>query len=261
MLSKKLIGGLPAVCDWQLTVWEGGRRERPRPVRPLPLPLSPAKLSATDDKLSILLLWGTGDRGQGTGDRGQGTGDREGAGLHMGQDKLPPSGPCTCTHGTWTPNTNISTHPHLLSCSNTTLKPTPRVHTENTLYTLYTTYPLPKFTVKNPTLTYLSMLLFPVPPITKQAGNLTWRLATCKIPSKASHKSTNVQEVACKFHTYDIDHYSTILENSYNDFVLSRWLQSSVVYSSTFFNLNTISMTLSKSTRTQLLRVDTERVS
>jgi len=67
MLSKKLIGGLPAVCDWQLTVWEGGRRERPRPVRPLPLPLplSPAKLSATDDKLSILLLWGTGDRGQG----------------------------------------------------------------------------------------------------------------------------------------------------------------------------------------------------
>jgi hypothetical protein len=86
MLSKKLISGLPAVCDWQLTVWEGGRRERPRPVRPLPLPLplSPAKLSATDDKLSILLLWGTGDRGQGTG-------DREGAGLHMGQDKLPPS--------------------------------------------------------------------------------------------------------------------------------------------------------------------------
>jgi hypothetical protein len=175
----------------------------------------------------------------------------------MGQDKLPPSGPCTCTHGTWTPNTNISTHPHLLSCSNTTLKPTPRVHTENTLYTHLSAAEIycqePK--------TYLPVhVAFSRAP-DNQAGNLTWRLATCNIPSKASHKSTNVQEVACKFHTSDIDHYSTILENSYNDFVLSRWLQSSVVYSSTFFNLNTISMTLSKSTRTQLLRVDTERVS
>ena len=145
----------------------------------------------------------------------------------------------------------IVSHVHTPSVLLKHLTPTPE-YTQRTPST--PTYPLPKFTVKNPRLTYLSVhVAFSRASINKQA--------ICNIPSKASHKSTNVHEVGCKFHTSDIDHYSSILEISYNDFVLSRSLQSSVVYSSTFFNLNTISMTLSKSTRTQLLRIDTERVS
>jgi len=190
------------------------------------------------------------------GNRGQGTGKARACTWAKISSRPQGPAPALMEHG---PPTPIFPHTHTFCPAQTQHLNQRPEYTQRTPST--PTYPLPKFTVKNPTLTYLSMLLFPVPPITKQAGNLTWRLATCKIPSKASHKSTNVQEVACKFHTSDIDHYSTILENSYNDFVLSRWLQSSVVYSSTFFNLNTISMTLSKSTRTQLLRVDTERVS
>lgn len=165
MLSKKLISGLPAVCDWQLTVWEGGRRERPRPVRPLPLPLplSPAKLSATDDKLSPFV----GNRGQG-----------KARACTWAKISSRPQGPAPALmeHG---PPTPIFPHTHT-----NTFCPAQTQHlNQRPEYTQRTpstpTYPLPKFTVKNPRLTYLSMLLFPVPPITKQAILLgDWRHAT-----------------------------------------------------------------------------------
>jgi hypothetical protein len=134
MLSKQLIGGLPEVCNCQLTVWEGARRERPRPVRPLPLPLplSPAKLSATDDKLSPFV--GNRDRDRAQGRRGPAQGPK---------DKLPPSGPaCSAALMHMDPNTNTVVFPRpspriinvlqSISCQHTfcpaqTPKPTPRV--------------------------------------------------------------------------------------------------------------------------------------
>jgi hypothetical protein len=174
-----------------------------------------------------------------------------------GQDKLPPRGPRPCNRGHQyyflalreESSTHLLCHVHTRSALLKQLKPRQSTHRE---YPLHDQSAVEMYygTVKKPTLTYLSMLLFPC--LDNEAGNLTWKWVICNIPSKASHKSTNVQEVVCKFHTSDIDQYSTIFEMSYNYLVLFGSLQSSVVYSftvyfSTFSNLDIISMPLSRS--------------